>query len=50
MCVCDTNSAFENDEKSDEQTRQGGKAKKGEEEESGRFDQSQTVKCEVKEK
>ena len=40
-------------EGTDEQTRQGGKAKKGEEEESGRFDQtrqSQTVKCEVKEK
>ena len=27
-----------------------GKQKKGEEEESGRFERSQTVKCEVKEK
>ena len=47
MCVCDTNSAFENDEKSELMNRrdkEGKQKKKGEEEESGRFDQRD---CEV---
>ena len=52
VCVCDTNSAFENDEKSELMNRRDkeGKQKKAKKRSQEDLTKARRVKCEVKEK